>query len=227
MLSLKAFPKTKKGRVVGFLPAILYGPNVKNRAFFIKESDFLPVFKKAGETQVVKVSFDDGQTYDTLIHDYQIHPLHNKIIHVDFYAFKKGKEIVVKVPIEFVGESPAVKELGGIFVISAREIEVQCQATNIPAKLTVDISKLKKIHDEISIKDIVFPEGVAPKQKLETIIASVVPPRREEQELKSGPEQPPTATQESTASGKTQVTNTEPEELKGKGTPTSSAKSQK
>ncbi len=178
-ITIKAIPKQKKALKKGLINAILYGSQVKNIAFCLKASDFSRVFQEAGETQVIEIQFEDTKK-EALIHDLQYHPLTGMPIHVDFYAFKRGKEINVKVPVEFVGIAPAVKNLGGIFIINTREVEVRCQADIIPKKLTADISTLTKINDEIKIKDITFPKGVTPVQNIETVIASIVPPRQEE-----------------------------------------------
>lgn len=183
-LFIKAQPKEKNALKKGLINAILYGPKVKNIAFALKEKEFMNIFKKAGETQVIEIQFDNDKTQEVLIHDFQVHPINGNIIHVDFFAFEKGKEIKVKVPLEFIGVAPAVKELGGVFIVNARDIEVKCQAGKIPKKLVVEISNLKKIHDEIVINDIKFPKGVAPVQPLQTVIASVVAPRQEEVEIK-------------------------------------------
>lgn len=195
-LILKALPKQKKALKKGLINAVLYGPKIKNIHFCLPQKDFTQVFKSAGETQVIEIQFDGGQKQDALIHNFQLHPLTNKVIHVDFYAFKKGEEIVVKVPIEFKGVSPAVKDLGGVFVVSIREIEIKCQADKVPSKIAVDISRLTKIHDEIAIKDITFPPGVKVMQKPETVVASIVPPRVEIEEA----QKPTPETETTTAS---------------------------
>lgn len=177
--TIKALPKQTKALKKGLINAVLYGPETKSVAFCLDESEFTRVFKTAGETQVVKIQLN-GTQHDALIHDLQYHPLTNKVIHIDFYAFVKGKEVSVKVPVEFIGISPAVKDHGGIFIVSAREVEVKCYADKIPQKFTVNISKLVNIHDEVSIKDLDFPDGVLASQTPETVIASIVPPRKEE-----------------------------------------------
>lgn len=177
---VKALPKQKKALKKGLINAVLYGPKIKSVDFCLNESEFSRIFKKARETQIIEIQLN-GLRQEALIHDLQYHPLTGKVIHIDFYAFEKGKEVFVKVPVEFIGVSPAVKDHGGIFIASAREIEVKCLADKIPHKLTVDISRLVNIHDEISIKDLNFPEGVLPAQLPNSVIASIVPPRKEEE----------------------------------------------
>src|SRR3989344_7382468 len=101
--------KVESLRKQGLLPAELYGHGVANLHLSVNAKEFEKVYKGAGENTVINVNVD-GVTKPVLIYDVQIHPLKGSIEAVDLYEVKMDEEIEATVPLEFVGESPAVKE---------------------------------------------------------------------------------------------------------------------
>jgi large subunit ribosomal protein L25 len=91
------------------------------------------------------------------------------------------KIIRTKVSIEFVGESPAVKNEGGILLKIMQEIEVEALPKDLPHGLRADISKLKTLESKLLIKDIPLPSGVKINIDPEEVVALVEPPRTEEE----------------------------------------------
>ena len=100
-------------RKSGFLPAVVYGKKTPSTPITISAKDFAKVWKEAGESGVVNLKGAAGN-FDVLIHEISFNAGTDKPEHVDFYAFEKGKKIEVDVPLEFIGVSPAVKDLGGL-----------------------------------------------------------------------------------------------------------------
>jgi len=84
------------------------------------------------------------------------------------------------VPVVFVGESPAVKSLGGIFVRNVNELEVEALPSNLPHQIEVDISGLTEFGAQISIGDITVADAVLTADAGE-IIASITEPISEEE----------------------------------------------
>ncbi|HBR71634.1 MAG TPA: 50S ribosomal protein L25, partial [Candidatus Moranbacteria bacterium] len=83
--------------------------------------------------------------------------------------------------LEFVGESPAVKENGGILVKNMDEVEVKCLPADLPSKFEINLSMLAKFEDHITVADIKVPQGVEILAEKEAVIALVIPPRTEEE----------------------------------------------
>src|SRR3989338_10472660 len=133
--------KTKDLRESGFLPAVVYGEKVKSQSISVPYKDFEKVLKEAGESTLVKLDVD-GKPYNVLIYDVQNDPLKGNPIHADFYAVRMDKEIKTKVPIEFFGESPAVKNDGAVFVKVMQEVEIEALPQDLPHGLKADISGL-------------------------------------------------------------------------------------
>jgi large subunit ribosomal protein L25 len=136
-----------------------------------------------------------GQSYPTIIHDVARDTLTDGILHADFYKVRLDEKIKTNVPVVFVGESSAVKDLGGIFVRNINELEVEALPQNLPHEIAIDISSLKNFGDQILVKDIDLGASVKIEATAETIIATVQEPMSEE-ELKASLETPTAGVEE-------------------------------
>ena len=168
-------------RKTGFLPGIIYGHDFKNIPLTVSAKEFEKVYKKAGESSLISLKLGMA-LYPVIIHEVQHEAIRNTPIHVDFYKVRMDEKITAPVKLMFVGESPAVKELGGILVKTMDEVEVKALPTDLPHELTVDISKLQNFGDSLLIKDILISKNVEVMVDLETTIAKVQAPRAEEKE---------------------------------------------
>ena len=174
-IGLTAQKRTEMGnaldtlRAKGSMPAVIYGPKQEPVSITIDRRDFEKVFKSAGESTVVTVSVD-GKEIPTLIHDVDHDPVTNVVRHADFYAIVKGQKVEVQIPLVFVGESAAVKA-GANLVKTMHEVEVEADPMNLPHELSVDISKLAAIGDQVLASDIVLPAGVALVTDADEVVA--------------------------------------------------------
>ena len=162
----------------GFIPAVVYGPNVTSQSIKVQKRDFEKAFAIAGETHFINLEIAGGKAIKVVVKDTQNDVIKNRTIHVDFLEVDMNKKIVVEIPLHFVGESRAVKELGAVMIKGAEEVEIECLPTDLEKSgvnyITVDISILKNIGDHIMMHDLVFPEGLKPTEEADKIIASVL-----------------------------------------------------
>lgn len=174
-LELTATKRTEMGnalaalRATGAMPAVIYGPKQEPVSITVDRRDFEKVFKKAGESTVITIMVD-GKAIPTLIHDVDHEPVTNAVRHADFYAIVKGQKVEVEVPLVFVGESAAVKA-GANLVKTLHEIEVEADPMNLPHELSVDISLLAAIGDQVTAGQITLPSGVTLVTDAEEIVA--------------------------------------------------------
>lgn len=186
MLELKASPrqefgkKTNKQRKAGQIPAVIYGHGVKSESLYVPVKDFSNIYKQAGESTLIGLDMA-GKKRNVLIHDLARDPLSEEIIHIDFYQVKMDEKIKAKVPLIFIGESPAVKNEGGVLVKNIQELEIEALPQDLPHHLEVDISGLTAFEDHILIKDLLVSGSVKILAEPEETIASVQPPRSEEE----------------------------------------------
>lgn len=166
----------------GYIPAVLYGPGTAPASLKVKEVDFGKVFALAGESQLINLAIDNGQAVKALVKDTQKDVIKNKIIHIDFYQVDMSKKITAMIPLRFVGESRAVKELGATLVKSMDEIEVECLPGNLIDKLEIDLAALKEFDDAIRINQIKLPSGMELTADTDEVVISALPPLKEEVE---------------------------------------------
>ncbi len=185
MLFLKAIIRKNIKKTDDFIPGILYGPKIENKLLFVKRKEFERVYKKVGETSLISLEIENNNNtakkpkFSVLVQEIQRDPLTNKIIHIDFYQPLLSDKVEVSIPLQFIGESAAVKKLGGTLIKEIQEIEVKTLPQNIPSKIEVDISKLKTFEDEILVEDLSIPENVEIQRDLKEIVAVVTPPEEE------------------------------------------------
>lgn len=171
--------KVKKLRKAGLLPASLYGKEVKSLALSIPIPDFMKVYGKAGETGLVELKYDGGSQH-TLISNVQIHPVTRVPLHVEFHAVKLTEKIRAKVPVELVGESPAVQNNTGILLQTISEVEVEALPAKLPEKIFVDVSDLSRVEQQVTVAQLSVPTGVAVLMPGEEIVVKVAPAVSEE-----------------------------------------------
>ncbi len=153
----------------GRLPAIVYGPKQEALAIEVGSQEFAKVLRDAGESTVIELS-GLGSPMQVLIHEVDRDPITNVPRHADFYAIEKGAKVEVAVPLEFIGESAAVKT-GANLVKVMHELEIEAAPADLPQHIEIDISVLAAVGDQIRVADIVMPKGVTVKADAEEVIA--------------------------------------------------------
>jgi len=178
----KPSEKPEAVRAAGNLPGVFYGPKEKSTAIVFSSVEFKKVWRAAGESTVIALE-GVGEEKQALIHEVDLDPVKGTARHIDFYVIEKGKKLKVKVPVEFSGIAPAVKDLGGSLVKVLHEIEIEAMPKDLPKSLHADISLLKDFSSKIHIKDIKMPEGVVCQLSPEEVVAVAAAPRVEEEKV--------------------------------------------
>lgn len=171
--------KAASVRQEGWVPAVIYGHGVENQNVALSELAFRKVLQAAGESSLVALSVDGAKPVNVLIADTQTDPVSGRVQHADLFQVRMDEEIEASVPLTFVGEAPAVRELSGILIKALDEVEVRCLPANLPHEITIDISVLKTFDDQIRVSDIVLSQGVEILGETDTMIAAVEAPRTE------------------------------------------------
>lgn len=175
MYSLKAELREKKEKVGNeeYIPAILYGPEIKENVLLkIKAGDFKKIYREAGKTSLIDLQ-NDGKKYTVLIYDYQNDPMTGEFIHIDFYSPNLKEEVEAEVPIELNGVAGAVS-LGGTLIQNLKVLHVKALPGELPHKIEVNVSSLETFEDYIDVASINLGDKVKILTNKEEIIASVV-----------------------------------------------------
>lgn len=183
--SLTAMPreimgrKTSQLRAEGKVPSIVYGTGIDPKNITIDRNEFVRLYKEAGESSVINLKVEGGDTLNVLIQDYQQDVLTEFVTHVDFLVIDMNKVIETDVSLTFVGESMAVKSLGGTLVKSMDRLSIKALPKDLVSTIEVDLSSLATFDDAIRVSDLTLPEGVEATEKATRTIAGVAAPRSE------------------------------------------------
>lgn len=162
------------------IPGVIYGRGLESRSLKLNYNAFDKVFAEAGESNLITLNFDK-QDIPVLVKAIQKHPLKSTYTHVDFYQVNMKEKVNAEIPLHFIGESKAVKEMAGMLNKEINEIEVECLPSDLVDHIDVDISGLDTFDDVIKIGDLNIPKGLEISADIETIVAMVMRPKVEEE----------------------------------------------
>ncbi len=172
-------------RTQGKVPGVCYGASVDGRIAPLPIIVDVKALKGAldpvrKQNTVINLTINnDGKTHSlhALVKEYQLHPLRREITHVDLLAIDPNKEVLAEVPLEFVGKPKGAID-GGQIRIVLRRLEVRAKPSDIPVKLTVDVSPLE-IGDVIHVHAIALPAGVASVTLRDLAVVTCAAPEEE------------------------------------------------
>ena len=173
--------KVKTLRNQGITPIHLYGSEFDSASMQVKMSELINILDLAGFSS--PITLNDGKNdIIAFAREVQRHPLTEQILHVDFQVVGKDDQVEVEVPINLTGESPAVKNLGGVLIKLMETIRVSSKVDSVPKSLELDISVIESLEQSILVGDIEIAEGVQIVSDETFAVARVIPPRIEVEE---------------------------------------------
>ncbi|RKQ33029.1 50S ribosomal protein L25/general stress protein Ctc [Oceanobacillus halophilus] len=140
---------TKTLRENGQVPAVVYGKQKEPQAIAVDSIELVKVIRDNGKNAVLSLALDTDNTVDVMFYDYQVDPLKDNLVHVDFYMADMSEARDVSVPIRLEGEPNGQ----GVLQQPLFEVQVRAKPNDIPEEVTVDISSLE-IGDVITIADL-------------------------------------------------------------------------
>lgn len=173
-------------RAEGLLPAVVYGQGSEAISVSFPYSMFEKLYREAGESSLIDFTIEGekSEPVKVLVQEVQHNPVSQRISHVDLRQINMNKEMEAEVELNFVGESLAVKGLGGTLVKVQHHLAIKCLPKFLVHSINVDLSSLKTFTDVIRIKDLQMPEGLVALEKPEEAVAKVSAPLTED-ELKA------------------------------------------
>lgn len=185
--ALKRDNKTRseiKGiRDSGQVPAVVYGKDKETKNVAVESIALLKTLRDEGRNAIITLEIEGDSSVDVMLHEYQMEPIKDTLVHVDFYIVDMSEEMEVSVPVHVEGEAVGTKE-GGILQQPLYEIVINVKPSDIPDSITVDVSKLE-IGDVISIGDLPQSDKYTYSEEEDVVVVSVVPPAAEEPETDS------------------------------------------
>ena len=161
----------------GMVPGIIYGKGTEPKKIAFENRVLLKLMHTGSFYSTILDLDIEGKNEKVLPKQLQYHPVTDKLIHFDFLRVQNDTKVTVEVPVVFLNQDtcPGLKK-GGVLNLVRREVELSCNANNIPDKLQFDLTK-SEIGDSIKISNIELPEGVMPTiTDRDFVVATVVPP---------------------------------------------------
>lgn len=181
--------KVKALRREGKLPAVIYGSGIDPQAITLDTKAVIQTLKIIGANTLVTIKLGKKELL-ALVRDIQREVIKRDLLHIDFQAVSLEENIATTVPIMVVGEAPVLKDYDSIISTALDELQIEAKAKDLPDSITVDISVLKEIGDNILVKDLVIPGEVTVLDDPDelVVVASAQALMEEEPEIEEGAE---------------------------------------
>lgn len=152
--------KVKKLRLAGITPGVVYGQGMDPLAIQADSGEVRRVVAAAGKH--TPISLTGAKRQIAMIKDIEYDITKSGVVrHVSFHAVKANEPVVTQVAIRLTGVGESVAERAGLIILQALdEVEVRALPMDLPEAIYIDITKLSKHGDRVTLGDAVIPEGV-------------------------------------------------------------------
>jgi large subunit ribosomal protein L25 len=181
-IEVTAFPRAQQGsgasrrlRLTGRVPGIVYGADKAAQNVEVEHKALLRnLGLEAFHASILDMNLN-GEKFQALLRDYQMHPWKKQVVHVDFQRVDKNRKIHMRVPLHFVNAeiAPGVKTGGGVVQHTMNAIDIQCLPDDLPGFIEVDLKGME-LHQSLHVMELALPNGVEPIAKLQHENPSVV-----------------------------------------------------
>jgi len=131
---------TKALRNAGAIPCVLYGGD--QPVHFSAEEKAFKNLVYTPNAHTVVIDLGKGKSFNAILQDIQVHPVTDRILHIDFFQLFDNKEITMEVPVKIVGTSKGVLA-GGVLRLNTRKLKVKALPKNLPDFVEADITPLE------------------------------------------------------------------------------------
>ncbi len=144
----------------GMIPAVIYGNNQPPVAIALPGKEVTRKIHSSGFLTTVATIEVGSENYKVLPKDFQVDPVSDIPVHIDFLRIGKNTVVTVSIAVHFINEeeSPGLTR-GGVLNVVRHEIEVTCRADAIPDTFVIDLTGLD-IDDVVHVSAIKLPDGV-------------------------------------------------------------------
>lgn len=132
--------EVNKLRAQNLIPAVIYKKGEETKSLQVDEREFQLTFRKAGTTSVIDLDLD-GATHSVIVKDVQMHPVKNKVLHIDFQELNMNEKIKVLIPVNLLNRDQ-IKLQPSVLTQLLNEVEVECLPGNIPNTADIDVENM-------------------------------------------------------------------------------------
>jgi large subunit ribosomal protein L25 len=159
----------------GKIPATVYGRGVPSKSVQVNAKEFshLP---HAAFSHVIELDGGQHGSTSALVRQVQRRATTHQVLNVEFYQVQADRKLTVRIPLKFIGTSPAIK-LGGQLVEFHQEVEVECLPKDIPDCIEVDLAQIVELDQGIHFAALVVPKSVEILNPPDEIVVRISTPR--------------------------------------------------
>ena len=169
----------------GLVPAVVYGGKLPSLAISLGNKEITQRIFGGGFFTTLAVVDVDGEKVRVIPRDFQLDPVSDKPMHVDFMRVVEGSRLMIDVPVHFINEedAPGIKR-GGVLNVVRHTVNLDCPADAIPEEIVCDLTGLD-INDSVHISAVSLPEGVRPTIERDFTLATIPAPAGVKEELRA------------------------------------------
>jgi large subunit ribosomal protein L25 len=179
--------KVKTLRREGVTPVHMYGSKIVSSSLQAEQKSLGRILLQVGRNVPLNVKVEGLDDENIcFVREVQRHPVTEEILHVDFLRVEATQTVSVDIPVILEGMAPAVRNLGGTLLQPMQVISVESLPMNMPASIIIDVSELDDFEKAIRVKDVHIAADVTVLSDESEMVARVVPPRIEEEDVVVG-----------------------------------------
>jgi large subunit ribosomal protein L25 len=169
----------KRLRSEGQIPAVIHDHGKESLSVQGPYLELYRIYQKAGKHHPIHLTAGKN-TYTALIKTVTFDPRKNQLSHIVFNAVDKNQKVEAEIPVKARyaedNESSPAERSSLIVLQQLAVVEVRAVPDKLPDVLEYDGEKLVEIGDQISVADLIVPDGVELITEPEHVIATVYEP---------------------------------------------------
>jgi len=168
----------------GFIPAVIY-THGKSEAVQVPTREFGKLFKgNISESVIIDLEVAGGageKDQKVIVKDYQVNPVTDEVMHLDFYKVDLGEKLQTVVPVSTIGTSKG-ERMGGRLDVIERELQIEAMPADLPEKIEIDVTNLDLGHS-ILVKDLPVSGSLRFLADPERVVVTVLVPKAAKEEV--------------------------------------------
>ena len=201
--------KVETLRRSGLLPVHMYGPDIDSQSLQGDLKLLARLVLEVGTNIPVSVTVKGSDNVNMcFVREIQRHPVTENILHVDFLRVDTSKVVRAEVPIILEGVAPA-SQRGGTLMQPLQNLVVEALPMDIPVSLQIGVTDLDDFEKSLYVSDLVVPDNIALISSLDDLIARVIPPRIEEEEVVASADEDDEMTEDADGEGSEESSGSE------------------
>ena len=192
-IRLHAEPRTLLGKKVrrlrreGKLPAVIYGAGLEPTPIQLDYKSAFKALRKVGSSTLIEIELGDT-VHTTIMRERQRDVVTGRWLHVDFQAVSLTEVVEAEVPIVLEGEAPAAKVYNATILQQLETLTVEALPNDLPEQVVVDLSRLEKVGDVITVGDLVLSDKIKVLDPANEVVVAAVGEMGEEEIPAEAPE---------------------------------------